>query len=287
MSRALLLYLSVHGTTRKIAESIAAGLRAAGYHPTIRSVLGDSVDDLDEFDLLGIGYPAHYYRAPHPVERLVKGIPQLDGLPAFVFLSYGTYPGDAGTVIRHELADRGAWEVGYFETRGRDLYLGYLKEGYLFSSDSPREDDLIRAHDFGMCVGGRAECGLGSEAREDPEPNLMYRIQKLSTHPVLREQLYSRLFRVDESRCTACGACVAACPAGNVELGGDGRPRWGRDCLFCLNCELRCPEDAIRSPTDWPIMRPFYRYGIRRAVANLAVEYERVRHTHGQLEPIS
>jgi hypothetical protein len=34
-------------------------------------------------------------------------------------------------------------------------------------------------------------------------------------------------------------------------------------------------------------MRPFYRYGIRRAVANLAVEYERVRHTHGQLELIS
>ena len=29
-----------------------------------------------------------------------------------------------------------------------------------------------------------------------------------------------------------------------------GQPVWGRDCLFCLYCEMHCPEDAITTDPE-------------------------------------
>ena len=41
---------------------------------------------------------------------------------------------------------------------------------------------------------------------------------------------------VDEEKCTACGACVKACPKGVIELRNKG-PRGMRVCVQCINKE--------------------------------------------------
>ena len=59
---------------------------------------------------------------------------------------------------------------------------------------------------------------------------------------------------VDPARCTADGACVAACPTGCLELRGPlpwvARPA---DCLSCGACAAVCPADAIRFPAPDPV----------------------------------
>jgi ferredoxin len=52
---------------------------------------------------------------------------------------------------------------------------------------------------------------------------------------------------IDLVRCDLCGACVACCPTGAVEMGTHGpsivRPA---DCTYCADCEPVCPQGAIR-----------------------------------------
>jgi|GEM_PF-4418031 Formate hydrogenlyase subunit 6/NADH:ubiquinone oxidoreductase 23 kD subunit (chain I) len=45
--------------------------------------------------------------------------------------------------------------------------------------------------------------------------------------------------------CTACGACVAACPANNIVMSED-RPARGNRCGLCRACVSACPVQAIR-----------------------------------------
>lgn len=52
---------------------------------------------------------------------------------------------------------------------------------------------------------------------------------------------------LDETRCTACGDCVALCPTSCLEMGelAPWLPR-PHDCISCSLCALICPADAIR-----------------------------------------
>jgi len=54
------------------------------------------------------------------------------------------------------------------------------------------------------------------------------------------------LARIDPARCTGCGMCVAACPAGSVAV-VDGKARVESEtCTGCGLCEEACPEAAIQ-----------------------------------------
>ena len=51
---------------------------------------------------------------------------------------------------------------------------------------------------------------------------------------------------IDANKCTLCGACVTACPAGAVGLGERAAQIMGpKACTYCASCEETCPEGAI------------------------------------------
>ena len=56
---------------------------------------------------------------------------------------------------------------------------------------------------------------------------------------------------VDEERCSGCGACVEACPAGAIRLTEDETRTYAEideeRCQECEACVEACPEEAIMS----------------------------------------
>ncbi len=191
--------------------------------------------------------------------------------------------------------------------RGADRFLGYVKLGYLFSHDRPSYQDLVEAEAFGRRIAERAAGDATARAESEPnapttraksEPELspgrmemergtpaIYRLERFLTGRWLVRHLYSRLFRVDRGKCTACDICMKLCPAGNLRPGVGGRPVWGRECLLCLTCEEKCPKEAIRSPVTSFLFRPFLRHNVRRAMRDASLSYIRVTHRRGRTEP--
>jgi flavodoxin/Pyruvate/2-oxoacid:ferredoxin oxidoreductase delta subunit len=284
MSKSLIVYFSQGGTTARTAESIAAGLHTAGYQVDVCHLIDKQPPALDGYDLLGIGMPVYAFRPPFALTDYVESLPHLAGLPAFTFVLYGTLHGDAGTAMRRLLARKGAREVGYFTCRGDDYFLGYIKLGYLFSPDHPTAEELAQAEAFGQEVAARAAGQAYAPPAEDAPPGAVYRLERFSINRWLVEQVYSRLFRLNKAKCTAgCDLCVQGCPTGNIMKNQEDHPAWGRNCLFCLYCELHCPEDAITSAMDWPLFAPFFRYNIRHVTRNPSLEdYVRVKHSQGR-----
>jgi len=89
--------------------------------------------EINSYDMIGIGSPTYIYRPPFSVIEFIKNLPNLDGLPFFTFVLYGTTPGRTGNVLRNLLTIKEAKEIGYAKFKGADYFVGYLQRGYLFS----------------------------------------------------------------------------------------------------------------------------------------------------------
>ena len=54
-----------------------------------------------------------------------------------------------------------------------------------------------------------------------------------------------KIIKIDEEKCNGCGACVAACHEGAIEM-VDGKAVVNEDtCLSCGVCVGECPVSAI------------------------------------------
>ena len=283
MTKSLIVYFSQGGTTTKVAESIAAGLGGATHQVNLCNLKAEQPPTLDGYDLLGIGLPVYIFRPPFKVMDYLNGLPELAGLPVFVFVLYGTYRGDAGSTVRRALAGKGGREAGFFCARGADYFLGYLKRGYLFSPDCPTAEELNAAEAFGREVAVRLAGQEYVKPNEDGPPSGIYRLERFLTNRWFVRHVYSRLFRVKAAKCTACGLCMKLCPTRNITEDREGRPQWGRDCLLCLYCEMKCPTEAIVSPVSWPIFYPFMAYNVRRASQDSSLDHARVTWSKGRV----
>ncbi len=286
LMKSLIVYFSQGGTTRRIAESIALGLRHGGRVVDLCDLSQETPPALAGYDSLGIGFPVYIFRPPFLVKDYLDALPELAGLPVFIFVTYGTYRGDAGDRARVALKNKGGREVGYFYAPGAENFLGYLKLGYQFSPNAPSKEQIENAQGFGQTLGSRLRQREWYKVEGDEPPAWIYRVERFVTNRWLVKHVYSRLFRVNKEKCTRCGLCEKVCPTNNIAKDRRGHPVWGRSCLLCWYCEMKCPEEAIVSPLSWPIFDLFVRYNVKWALKDKTIDRVRVMYERGRVRRI-
>ncbi len=139
--RALVLYASLTGNTRKVAQAIAEELGV----PAV-DVRKERIPDFANVGLLLVGDGVYVGLPSRAMVRALKSLPPLSGVKAAVFGTYGSWPRQLA-VLERILAKKGAQVVGRFACPGRDLVsFGLLRHG------RPNEDDLAAARDFARKV---------------------------------------------------------------------------------------------------------------------------------------
>ena len=283
---ALIVYFSQSGTTARVAEAIAAGLREQNYGVDLWNLKDGRPPNPQDYRLFGIGSPIYYFHIPSNVAHYVEHLSNLDNTNVFTFIVHGTHRIDTANWVRHKLEYKGGREVGYFHCYGEGHILPLLREGYLFSPDHPSKAELDRAKIFGRTVAQHIAGKPYDCPPDEPKPAIIYRFERMLASRWLMEHVYSRMFKVDHSKCTACGQCMENCPTQNIQKDALGHPVWDRRCIACLYCEMNCPEEAIVSALSRPFpgafIRHWFRYNARRWVREGELEYVRVHHHHGK-----
>jgi ferredoxin/flavodoxin len=279
MKKVLMAWFSQGGSTSAVAQRISGGLKAAGCEVVGLEIGKDRVPDLAQFDTVGIGSPTYVFRPPFVVTDFVRSLPDLAGKSTFVFLLHGTQQGAAGNRLRRLLKAKNGRDVGYFNASGPDYFIGYLKRGYLFSPDSPTKQDLEVAEQFGRELPFRAGQGQAALEPFDPPTGFMYALERALCNRSFTKLVYAASIHADKN-CDSCGVCVAACPTHNIRLETGKMPSWGRDCLLCATCQLKCPQDAVHTPYDWSVFAPLLDYNVRDAV-RAQIPFELTTHSHG------
>jgi flavorubredoxin len=132
--RVLVIYESTMGRTKKMAETICEGVESAG--PECRLVEASDFDGVVEECAVAIGSSTRMKKTLPRVRQILAELPEVDGLPAAAFGSYG-WSGEAPDIIAEHLKDSGA---------------ALIDESPLKVKDHPYGRDLDSCRELGIAL---------------------------------------------------------------------------------------------------------------------------------------
>lgn len=103
MAKALVIYYSKSGNTKKMAEQVAEGIKKEGVEAVLKDVKDTAVEDLLKFDAIVIGSPTYYGTMSAEIKKLfdesVRFHGKLEGKVGAAFSSSANIGGGNETTI--------------------------------------------------------------------------------------------------------------------------------------------------------------------------------------------
>lgn len=233
---ARLAYFSPTQTTRRVLESIAAGL---GLLPVEHEDLTPpdgatrplTAVPADALALLGA--PVYGGRLPQEGARRLGRLESTGG-PAVVVVVYGNRAYEDALLELRDLAVRRGFHVV-----AAAAFIGehsYSRPVTPIAAGRPDAADLEIARRFGQDVHARLE-GLGAMAGAGI-------LEVPGSYPYKEGGKPSGITPTTRAAvCAACGACVQACPTNAIAVDGHAHTDPER-CIMCCACLRACPREA-------------------------------------------
>lgn len=250
--KALIIYYSQTGNTQKAARKIRDGLKEGGWDVTVSLLKHASAEDLDDYDLIGIGTPVWYEMTPN-MRLFIESLPNQNGKLAFSFCTHATMPDLYFPLVIPRLLRAGFKVLGWDQWYG-DCAIQIFPEPY-YTHGHPDAKDLSDAMAFGKRMGKMAADlmdGKNIPLPDAPMPDMMpMHANAAIDHLGGFHNIHGRLVR-DKEKCLypKCRICIENCPMGYNDYESDP-PQYGNlgDCCDnrhgCTYCEMLCPVGAI------------------------------------------
>ena len=251
-ARAIIVYCSPAGSTRRVAEVIETTLNNLTV-PCVTADIGTAkgresaaraVQNMDESACLFVGSPVYVNHAVPPVTAFIADLPAGTRAAAVPFVTWGgASSGLALNDMGRALSDKGMRLIGAAKVMGLHSMMwrsqSPVGEGRPNDEDDRLVRQLVETVIQRMCAGGSGKnmplADLDYQPAAFREELASATLEKAKGHMPRRV--------VHEDRCTECGICAEVCPTDAVEF--SPFPTFNDRCIFCFNCVRECPEDAI------------------------------------------
>jgi len=78
VSKAIIVYHTVYGNTRKAAEAICEGIKEAAVEVVCKNLKDIKPEDILPFNVILLGAPTHYGGAPKEMDSFIKGLRRIN-----------------------------------------------------------------------------------------------------------------------------------------------------------------------------------------------------------------
>jgi NAD-dependent dihydropyrimidine dehydrogenase PreA subunit len=255
--KSIVIYDSLSGNTKKIAEAIHRGMSEAGDQCDIARIKDVDTQALAGYDLVGLGSYIINMKEPLRVTYFIQHtMRSLEGKHAFAFCTHGALPGYYMARVVPAMIQRGLTVIGWNDWFGGVWYPVTPKP--YFTDGHPDAIDLKEAEDFGremversrrISQGENQLIPVLPKGKEYEDIYVPLEVPPLTTDSEAREVLMAIAgieFKVDQERCKypKCTLCIDNCPQGSIDF-SVSPPNFNITCQKCYHCEQICPNGAI------------------------------------------
>jgi len=247
--RIVTVCFSPTGTTRKILEEIAKGVKIdtdKQIDLTLPAALAkDNI--IDRNDLALIGVPVYAGRVPGIAVQRLKTI-KADKTPAIIVVVYGNRDYEDALLELSAIVK----EAGFVPVAA-GAFIGehsFSNADTPIAAGRPDQQDMMRAQEFGAMAGKKIGDLYGFDADVFlPLPG-KFPYKDYGAWPEMSPV-------VCEDICNLCGECAAVCPTAAIMVDAAVQTD-KKKCILCCACVKSCPldarvmeEPAVRQIAEW------------------------------------
>jgi ferredoxin len=278
----IVIYFSITGNTKKIAQAIHAGMKKAsqpGGKSDIARLQDVEPQDLADYDLIGLGSPVMMQKELGNVTLFIteSGLKSVDGKHGFAFCTHGALPSLYLARVVPLMEQRGLTIIGWNDWFG-SVFFPDVPKPY-FTDGHPDEIDLEEAEDFGREMVERSRRIYAGETQLIPIFPRGKKYDEIYHPPPLvpgDKEAYGMMkalynaetvpFKVNKEKCKypKCTFCIDNCPMDAIDFSVDP-PIFNVSCEHCWLCEMACPQGAIEfdygpfHEVHWKMVPPLQR----------------------------
>ena len=252
--KCIVIYHSITGNTRIIAEAIQHGLIKFGESCDIARVNQVDTSDLLQYKLIGLGSPVMWRRELYNLTDFIEYTMQgVEGKHCFAFCTHGATPAHYLSRVVPALKQKGMTVIGWndwfgsvsfpcvpkpYFTDGQDI-----NEAERFGFDMAEKSNRIYSGEKHLIP----ELPRGGEYDEIYDPILSKTPAKdVHSLEIAFANSLSQPFKVNKQKCKypKCTFCIDNCPLNAIDFSSPV-PLFSRKCDRCFMCEMACPQGAI------------------------------------------
>lgn len=252
VNRALVVWYSQTGSTRRYGRELAATLQNEGVKVTAGDLREIDQKSAASYDLLVVGAPVFYYDAPSIVQQWVRSLPDLGGMPVAAYVSFGGPEGNqhnAACSILECLVQKNGVPMAQKAFMNIGSYpLSWagdkIKKTPWKHQNLPDRQTYEQVRQYARHV-------LEQVAKGQPaEFSKKITLREISTYfgPIWWTKRSIEKHYILKDKCIACGTCVEKCPAQAIDLANHSVNR--EACVLCFGCLNNCPAQAMYMEYD-------------------------------------
>ena len=194
--------------------------------------------NLDEFDLIGIGYPIHAFNVPKPFFKFLISLKVNKKIDYFIYKVSGepfVFNSASSATLNSKLKKKGFNLVyekhflmpynimfNYNDSIKKEMYL-YLEKLTLVTTKmlTAKEYNEVTYNPFYRFI------------------SFIFRIEWIAG------PLNSKITHVDMKKCISCYKCVKECPTKSLYIDKNNKIKIKTNCCICMKCAHDCPKDAF------------------------------------------